>query len=130
MLTIEKQEEDIIKISPNIIMEIINMVNFYYLLNFGFIILYIISYLGMGDEPYMHLDTLNEVYKIFIGITLIYFFNPWSKEKLTDFNKKIAFSAGLLLIFTSYMAVIIKDMPIIRKIPLLHKMSSVKRKLI
>jgi len=106
------------------------MVNFYYLLNFGFIILYIISYLELGYQPYMHLDTLNEVYKIFIGIVLIYFFNPWSKKTLNDFNKKIAFSAGLLLIFTSSMVVIIKDMPIIRKIPLLHKMSSVKRKLI
>jgi len=102
------------------------MVNFYYLLNFLFILLYIISYLGIWGESYAHLDTLNEVYKIFIGLVLIYFFNPWSKEKLTDFHKKIALSAGILLLFTSSLSAIIKKTPIIRKIPYLNKIFAVK----
>ena len=104
----------------------INMPNFYYLLNFLFVLLYIMSYLGVWGESYTHLDTLNEVYKIFIGLVLIYFFNPWSKEKLNEFNKKIAFSAGLVLIFTSSISVLIKDTPIIRKIPYLNKIFAVK----
>ena len=102
------------------------MPNFYYLLNFLFVLLYIMSYLGVWGESYTHLDTLNEVYKIFIGLVLIYFFNPWSKEKLNEFNKKIAFSAGLVLIFTSSISVLIKDTPIIRKIPYLNKIFAVK----
>jgi hypothetical protein len=84
------------------------------------------SYLGVWGESYTHLDTLNEVYKIFIGLVLIYFFNPWSKEKLNEFNKKIAFSAGLVLIFTSSISVLIKDTPIIRKIPYLNKIFAIK----
>ena len=103
------------------------MSNFYYLLNFLFVLLYIMSYLEVWDESYMHLDTLNEVYKIFIGLVLIYFFNPWSKEKLNEFNKKIAFSAGLVLIFTSSISALIKDTPIIRKIPYLNKIISARK---
>ena len=103
------------------------MSNFYYLLNFLFVLLYIMSYLEVGGESYMHLDTLNEVYKIFIGLVLIYFFNPWSKEKLNEFNKKIAFSAGLVLIFTSSISALIKDTPIIRKIPYLNKIISARK---
>ena len=105
----------------------INISNFYYLLNFGFVLLYIMSYLGIWDKSYKHLDTLNEVYKIFIGLALIYFFNPWSKKKVNDFNKKIAFSAGLLLILTSSISGIFKSIPIIRKIPYLNKIITVKK---
>ena len=83
--------------------------------------------MGIWGESYAHLDTLNEVYKIFIGLVLIYFFNPWSKEKLNEFNKKIAFSAGLVLIFTSSISALIKDTPIIRKIPYLNKIISARK---
>jgi len=82
-------------------MKEINIQNFYYLLNFGFILLYIISFFGLWSKSPKYLGILNEVYKIFIAFILIYFFNPWSKEKLNGFHKKIAFSAGFLLIFTS-----------------------------
>ena len=40
---------------------------------------------------------------------------------MTEFHKKIAFSAGLVLIFTSSISVLIKQTPIIRKIPYLNK---------
>ena len=82
-------------------MKEINIKNFYYLLNFGFVLLYIISFFGLWSKSPKYLGLLNEVYKIFIAFILIYFFNPWSKEKLNDFHKKIAFSGGFLLIFTS-----------------------------
>tara|TARA_B000000475_G_scaffold244247_1_gene216621 strand:+ start:584 stop:913 length:330 start_codon:yes stop_codon:yes gene_type:complete len=97
-----------------------HLINYiYYILNFIFVILYILSFLGQEDKDYT--DMLNQCYKIFIALVLIYFFNPWSKEKLNDFNKKIAFSAGLVLIFTSSISVLIKQTPIIRKIPYLNK---------
>ena len=100
---------------------------FYYLLNFLFIVLYIISFLGYGEKSHMHLDLLNEIYKIFIALILIYFFNPFHKEKLDDFHKKIAFSAGILLIFTPSFAIIIKNLPIIKKMPYLNKFLSAKK---
>ena len=90
-------------------MKEINIKNFYYLLNFGFVLLYIISYFGLWSKSPKYLDILNKVYKIFIALVLIFFFNPWSKEKLNDFHKKIAFSAGFLLFFTSSITEIFKS---------------------
>ena len=105
----------------------INIKNFYYLLNFGFVLLYIISYFGLWSKSPKYLDILNEVYKIFIALVLLYFFNPWSKEKLNDFHKKIACSAGFLLILTSSISGIFKSIPIIRKLPYLNKVLSAKK---
>jgi len=93
----------------------------YYLLNFLFIVLYIMSYFEVINHSPIDLDVLNNAYTIFIAAALIYFFNPWYKKQLGDFHKKIAFSAGLLLFFTSSLSVIIKKTPIIRKIPYLNK---------
>ena len=99
----------------------------YYILNFIFVILYILSFLGQEDKDYT--DMLNQCYKIFIALVLIYFFNPWSKEKLNDFNKKIAFSAGLLLLLTTSISVFIKNIPFIRNIPYLKKLVIIKKKI-
>ena len=99
----------------------------YYLLNIIFVSLYILYFLGIGDTTYYKLDFLNELYKIFIGFVLLYFFSPWHKEKLDNIHKKIAFSAGLLLIFTSSLTVIIENLPIIRKIPFINKIRTVQK---
>ena len=56
----------------------------------------------------------------------MYFFNPWYKGQLGDFHKKIALSAGILLLFTSSLSAIIKKTPIIRRIPYLNKIFAVK----
>ena len=108
-------------------MKELNIKNLYYLLNLAFVILYIFSIFGIWEYSHHYLDELNEIYKIFISLSLIYFFNPWSKEKFNKFHKKIAFNAGLLLILTSSIAGIIKSIPVIRKIPYLQKILSVKK---
>ena len=79
------------------------------------------------DDIMTNLDKLNEIYGIFIGIVLIYYFNPYNKEKLNEFHKRIAFSAGILIILTTSISAIIKDIPFVRKIPFLQKVLSVKK---
>ena len=73
------------------------------------------------------MDILNEIYAIFIGIVLVYYFNPYNKEKLNDFHKKIAFSAGCLIILTTSISALIKEVPYVRKIPFLQKVLAVKK---
>lgn len=104
------------------------MPNIYFLLNLIFIILYILSYFNTNFRKY--LDILNEIYKVFIAVVLIYFFNPWSKKHLNNFNKKVAFSAGLLLLLTTSISVFIKNIPFIRKIPYLNKLVTIKTKIV
>lgn len=103
------------------------MSNIYFLLNFIFVFLYILSYFNTNLLNY--LDVLNEIYKVFIAFVLIYFFNPWSKKNLNLFNKKIAFSAGLLLLLTTSISVFIKNIPFLRKIPYLKKIVLIKKKI-
>ena len=108
-------------------MEEINIRNAYSFISLCVVLLYIISYFGLWSVSPTHVYILNEIYKIFIALVLIYFFNPWSKEKLNDFHKKIAFSAGFLLILTSSISGIFKSIPIIRKIPYFNKILSAKK---
>ena len=93
----------------------------YYGLNILFIFLYVLSFIDYSDSTYYHLDLLNEVYKIFIGFVLFYFFNPWYKKKIDNVHKTIAFSAGFLLLITSSLSVIIKKIPFVRNLPNVDK---------
>lgn len=105
----------------------ISIKNFYYLLNVSFVLLYVLYYARFWDKSYKYLDILNEIYAIFIGIVLVYYFNPYNKEKLNDFHKKIAFSAGCLIILTTSISALIKEVPYVRKIPFLQKVLAVKK---
>ena len=117
----------IFKIFVHLYMFGISIKNFYYLLNVSFVLLYVLYYSSSLDKSYKYLDILNEIYGIFIGIVLIYYFNPYNKEKLNDFHKKIAFSAGCLIILTTSISAILKDIPFVRNIPFLQKVLSVKK---
>ena len=65
----------------------ISIKNFYYLLNVSFVLLYVLYYSSSWDKSNEYLDKLNEIYGIFIGIVLIYYFNPYNKGKLNEFHK-------------------------------------------
>ena len=105
------------------------MYHIYYLLNFLFVTSYIMSYFGILDDSWNHLDNLDQVYKLFLAIALVFFFNPMYKNKLNNFHRKIAFSAGILLLFTSSISATIKNIPIIRSIPYFNKFMTIKKKL-
>ena len=52
----------------------ISIKNFYYLLNLSFVLLYVLYYANFLDKSYKYLEILNEIYAIFIGIVLMYYF--------------------------------------------------------
>ena len=62
-------------------------------------LLYIIIVLGVwkGAPEYLHI--VENIFSIVIGLALIYFFNPFVKEKTVcnNLHRKIAFSAGLAI---------------------------------
>ena len=105
----------------------ISIKNFYYLLNLSFVLLYVLYYARFWDKSYKYLDILNEIYAIFLGIVLVYYFNPYNKEKLNEFHKKIAFSAGILIILTTSISALMDEVPIINKVPFLQKVLAVKK---
>tara|TARA_B100001287_G_C22351535_1_gene375399 strand:+ start:196 stop:531 length:336 start_codon:yes stop_codon:yes gene_type:complete len=105
----------------------ISIKNFYYLLNLSFVLLYVLYYTNFWDTTHKYLDILNEIYAIFIGIVLMYYFNPYHKEKLNEFHKKIAFSAGILIILTSSISALMNEVPLLNKVPYLQKVLTVKK---
>lgn len=64
-------------------------------------ILYIIIALGLSARAPEYLIILQTFTKIYISLFLMYRFNPFRRVKFTDFDAKIAFSAGVFLIATT-----------------------------
>ena len=61
----------------------------------------ITSFLGISKEKsHEYLHRLDYFRQIYIGITLLLVFNPWSKTKYcTEFHKKIIFTSSIFLLF-------------------------------
>ena len=62
----------------------------------------IISFLGFSNTSPKFLETIDYYIRIYICLFLIWRFNPLRKiDNFTDFDRKIAFSAGMFIITTS-----------------------------
>lgn len=76
--------------------------NLFYYLQYTIYILYIIIFLGLWNKAPEYLSYLDHYMKIIVGITLLYAFEPFSKQKLlTQFHKDVAFSAGFFIIMST-----------------------------
>ena len=77
-----------------------------------FIIISYISYiaLAVGIEVISpkNLDTLDYYVKIYICLFLLFRFNPFRKIKFNELDRKIAFSAGLFLLSTTVINVVMQ----------------------
>ena len=58
------------------------------------------NYIGLSKEKSReYLDNLDYFRQIYVGITLILVFNPWTRVKhCTEFHKKIIFSSAIFLL--------------------------------
>jgi len=71
----------------------------YYYCIFIIYILYGLSFLGIWNKAPIYLENMNNFFKLFISIVLIYLFNPLRKTTTcTDFHMRIVFSAAMFLI--------------------------------
>ena len=75
---------------------------FLYGLNFSFV-LYFLAMLGISSLSPQYLSNLRIFLKIYVSILLIYFYNPisYKEKKFTDFDRKLAFSAGIFLLLST-----------------------------
>jgi len=84
------------------------MTNFYELQDKAFdyitvftYILYIVIALGLSATAPTYLDDLLFYTKMYISLFLIFRFNPFRLVKFTPLDAKIAFNAGIFLLFTT-----------------------------
>lgn len=64
-------------------------------------ILYIVIALGFSASAPKYLDDLLFYTKMYISLFLIYRFNPFTISKFTPLDAKIAYNAGIFLLFTT-----------------------------
>ena len=73
-------------------------------------ILYIIAFFHISDKAPHYLEMLNYFRQLFVGLLLIFIFNPLRKKIIfTDFHQKIIFTSAIFLLIPSF--------PRIKKIP-------------
>lgn len=65
-------------------------------------ILYIAIALGISANAPQYLDDLQYYIKLYIGLFLIYRFNPFRHIMFTELDSKIAFNAGWFLLTTIF----------------------------
>jgi hypothetical protein len=74
------------------------------------IVLYIVVALGVWSRAPQYLEDLQYYVKIYVALFLIYRFNPFRNIKFTNLDRKIAFSAGVFLVGTSFFEYIMSVM--------------------
>ena len=73
-------------------------------------ILYIIIALGLSARAPQYLDELQSYVKIYVSLFLLWRFNPFRHVQFTRLDSKIAFSAGLLLLATTFINTFLQNM--------------------
>ena len=61
-------------------------------------ILYLGIFLGLWASAPQYLSGLQYYVKIYVGLFLIYRFNPFRNIKFTDLDRRIGFTAGMILV--------------------------------
>ena len=76
---------------------------FYYTLLYAFYILYVLVILNLAyfRSVTTYLPAIQSALKYFVILFLMIRFNPYSNEKITDFDKSIIFSSSLFLLSTT-----------------------------
>jgi hypothetical protein len=72
--------------------------------DFTFLIIYILYFaiaLGLSATAPKYLSFLDYYLKIYVSLFLMWRFNPFRRVKLTSFDKKIAFNAGIFILFAT-----------------------------
>tara|TARA_B100001063_G_C16777896_1_gene567354 strand:- start:6446 stop:6745 length:300 start_codon:yes stop_codon:yes gene_type:complete len=85
--------------------------NIYKALTLLFWGIYLISIFGVWKAAPSYLEEIDSVFKILISIFIIYYFNPWSKTRFTDFHREVIFKAGMMLFLSSSLVQFLKQMP-------------------
>ena len=88
----------------------------YFTVKFVFWTLYIIVLLGVWSAAPKYLNIVDDVLKIVVGATLIYFFNPWRKTVCTNFHRKVVFTSAIIILLSSSLKSILQHLPYVKKV--------------
>jgi hypothetical protein len=85
-------------------------------------LLIIITALGLSNSAPVYLDNFDYYVKIYVCLFLVFRFNPFRNvTHFTHLDKKIAFSAGLFILTTTFLTSFLTKIPDVSKIPFLER---------
>ena len=73
----------------------------YNILTYASFLLYIISTIDLYDTAPQYILYIDIALKLFIGLFLIFRFNPLIKIQFNEFDKQIIFSAGIFILLST-----------------------------
>ena len=98
----------------------------YYFILFN--ILLVATYIGVGFSTPTWLSTFDYYLKIGISIFLIYRFNPFRTIVFEELDRRVAFSAGMILITSSVLNKILPDIITKYRIEIISKIHTLNNK--
>ena len=81
-----------------------------------FWILYVVTILDLWNNAPHYLEKADNIFKIFVGIVLMYICNPWDEKPITAHHKKIIFEAGIMLLLSSSVKSLLQRVPVVKKV--------------
>ena len=69
-------------------------------LTYSWYVLFIIAGLDLWDPAELYLAKITSYYQIFTALTLIYFFNPFMKTRMTKTHREMVFSAAIFILMS------------------------------
>ena len=81
-----------------------------------FWITYIIAIFGVWTNAPKYETLLDNIFRIIVGLTLIYYFHPWKKVKFSEFHHSLVFEAGILLILSSSIKYMLEQIPFVNSL--------------
>jgi len=81
-----------------------------------FWILYAITILNLWEKAPHYLEKADDLFKIFVGLVLMYLCNPWHERQITVHHKKIIFEAGIMLLLSSSVRSFLQKVPVVKKV--------------
>jgi len=81
-----------------------------------FWILYVVTILGLWNSAPHYLEKADDIFKIFVGVVLMYLCNPWHERMISGHHKKIIFEAGIMLLLSSSIKSLLQKVPVVKKV--------------
>ena len=81
-----------------------------------FWILYGVTILGIWNGAPHYLEKADDIFKIFVGLVLMYLCNPWHERPIGNHHKKIIFEAGIMLLLSSSIRTVLQKVPVVKKV--------------
>ena len=75
--------------------------NVYTILVYSWYVFFALNKLGIWRESEIYLEKSEYYLKMYIGLVLLYYFNPFIKRDISKVNKEMIFTGALYLILTS-----------------------------